>query len=130
MIMPEDDNTTANLEVLLKRLLTNNKDITVAVITTLEGLPIVSILPRRYNETRISAMVATLLSLSERTVVDMEIGEFKQIYIKGNDGYLLIFEAELAVLAVSTTEKAQLGLVFFECERILNEISKILKKEK
>jgi predicted regulator of Ras-like GTPase activity (Roadblock/LC7/MglB family) len=130
MIMPEDDNTAANLEGLLKRLLTNNKDITVAVITTLEGLPIVSILPRRYNETRISAMVATLLSLSERTVVDMEIGEFKQIYIKGNDGYLLIFEAELAVLAVSTTEKAQLGLIFFECERILHEISKILKREK
>jgi len=62
-------------------------------------------------------------------VVDMEIGEFKQIYIKGFDGYLLIFDAELAVLAVSTTEKAKLGLVFFECERAAKEISQILKKE-
>ena len=96
----------------------------------MEGLPILSILPRGYDETRISAMVATLLSLSERTVVDMEIGVFKQIFIKGVDGYLLIFDAEPAVLAVSTTEKAKLGLVFLECERASHEISKILKNEK
>jgi len=128
--MPEEDDTIAKLEALLKKLLASNRDINIAVITSMEGLPIISILPRGYNETRIAAMVATLLSLSERTVVDMEIGEFKQIFIKGDDGYLLVFEAEPAVLAVSTTEKAKLGLIFFECERISYEISKILKKEK
>ena len=128
--MPEEDNITAKLEAILKKLLSSNRDISIAVITSMEGLPIVSILPRGYNETRIAAMVATLLSLSERTVIDMEIGEFKQIFIKGDDGYLLVFEAEPAVLAVSTTQDAKLGLIFFECERILPEISKILKKEK
>jgi len=127
--MPEEDNITAKLEAILKKLLSSNRDISIAVITSMEGLPIVSILPRGYNETRIAAMVATLLSLSERTVIDMEIGEFKQIFIKGDDGYLLVFEAEPAVLAVSTTQDAKLGLIFFECERILPEISKILKKE-
>jgi len=130
MRMPEEDNITAKLEAILKKLLSSNRDISIAVITSMEGLPIVSILPRGYNETRIAAMVATLLSLSERTVIDMEIGEFKQIFIKGDDGYLLVFEAEPAVLAVSTTQDAKLGLIFFECERILPEISKILKKEK
>jgi predicted regulator of Ras-like GTPase activity (Roadblock/LC7/MglB family) len=118
------------LEKVLKRLLANNREISLALITSLEGLPILSILPREYDETRLSAMVATLLSLSERTVVDMEIGLFKQIYIKGIDGYLLVFDAELAALAVSTTEKAKLGLIFLECERASHEISKILKREK
>ncbi len=128
--MPEEDNITRKLEAVLKRLLASNREITLAVITTMEGLPILSILPRGYNETRISAMVATLLSLSERSVLDMEIGIFEQIFIKGLDGYLLIFNSEQAVLAVSTTEKAQLGLVFLECERASYDISKILKKEK
>ncbi|MFW9830013.1 MAG: roadblock/LC7 domain-containing protein [Candidatus Thorarchaeota archaeon] len=130
MIRSRENDTLAKLEAILKKLLSRNRDILLAIVTTMEGLPIISLLPRGYNETRISAMVATLLSLSERTVVDMDIGEFNQIFIKGNDGYLLVFEANPAILAVSTTENAKLGLIFFECERILQEISKILKKEK
>jgi len=128
--MPEEDNITTKLEAFLKRILASNREITLAIITTMEGLPILSILPRGYNETRLSAMVATLLSLSERSVVDMDIGIFKQIFIKGVDGYLLIFNSEQAVLAVSTTEKAKLGLIFLECERASQDISKILKNEK
>ena len=58
----------------------------------------------------------------------MKIGEFKQLYIKGIDGYLLVFEADSAVLAVSTTDKAKLGLIFLECERVSLEISRIMKR--
>ena len=128
--MVNENNLIEKLGLILKRLLASNRDISIAIITSMEGLPILSILPRGYDETRISAMVATMLSLSERVIIEMEIGEFKQIYIKGNDGYLLVFEAESAVLAVSTTEKAKLGLVFLECERASHKISRILKKEK
>jgi predicted regulator of Ras-like GTPase activity (Roadblock/LC7/MglB family) len=130
MIRSRENDTITKLEAILKKLLGSNKDILLAIVTTMEGLPIISVLPRGYNETRISAMVATLLSLSERTVVDMDIGVFNQIFIKGNDGYLLVFEANPAILAVSTTENAKLGLIFFECERVLEEISRILRKEK
>ncbi|MFX1438468.1 MAG: roadblock/LC7 domain-containing protein [Promethearchaeota archaeon] len=118
------------LEKVLERVLASNREITLAMISSMEGLPILSILPKEYNETRLSAMISTLLSLSERTVVEMEIGLFKQIFVKGIDGYLLIFDAEVAVLAISTTAKAKLGLIFLECERASHEISKILKNEK
>ena len=127
--MVKENNTTGKLEAVLKRLIASNRDITFAIITSMEGLPMFSILPRGYDETRISAMVATLRSLSERTVIEMEIGIFKQVYIKGINGYILVLEAEPAILAVSTTENAKLGLVFLECERASYEISKILKKE-
>lgn len=125
--MPEENNFLEELETILKRLLSNNPSITIATISSIEGLPILSLIPQEYNETIISAMVATLLSLSERAVIEMKIGEFKQLYIKGIDGYLLVFEADSAVLAVSTTDKAKLGLIFLECERASLEISKILK---
>ena len=127
--MNKENNKTKKLEAVLRGLLVSNRDITLAIITSMEGLPIFSILPRGYDETVISAMIATLLSLSERTVIEMEIGLFKQIYVKGNHGYILAVEAEPAVLAVSTTEKVKLGLVFLECERVSYEISKILKNE-
>lgn len=118
-----------SLEVILKKLVSSNPKITMATISTVEGLPILSVLPRKANETIISAMVATLLSISERTVVEMEIGKFKQLFVKGINGFLLVFDAEVAVVAVSTNKDAQLGLVIFECERAALEISKILSSE-
>jgi len=127
--MFEENNTMEKLEKILTKLLTGNPDITVAIITSIEGLPILSIIPRGANETLISAIVATLLSLSQRAVIEMEIGEFKQLFIKGIEGYLLVFDATPATLAVSTSNKAQLGLIFFECERASLEISNILRKQ-
>jgi predicted regulator of Ras-like GTPase activity (Roadblock/LC7/MglB family) len=125
--MLEEINSREKLESVLRKLLSNNPSIIIGTISSLEGLPIVSIIPRGSNETMISAIVATLLSLSEKAVMDMNIGEFTQLFIKGVDGYLLIFEANPAVLAVSTTNKAKLGLIFFECERACREISEILQ---
>ncbi|MHA1915952.1 MAG: roadblock/LC7 domain-containing protein [Promethearchaeota archaeon] len=128
--MTGDNNTVLErLEAVLKKLVSSNSKITMATITTVEGLPILSVLPRKANETIISAMVATLLSLSERTVVEMEIGEFKQLFIKGINGFLLVFDAEVSVLAVSTNKDAQLGLIIFECERTALEITKILSSD-
>ena len=126
--MLEENNFLEELEAILKRLLSNNPTITIATISSIEGLPILSLMPRGFNETIFSAMVATLLSLSERAIMEMKIGEFKQLFIKGIDGYLLVFEADSAVLAISTTEKAKLGRIFLECEHASLEISKILNK--
>lgn len=125
-----ENNRTTNLEAVLRDLLHNNRDIEFAIITSIEGIPIFSILPRRYNLSRIAAMTATLLSISERTIVDMELGEFNQMYIKGIDGYILIFDAEEAVLTVSTTKKAKMGVVFFDCKKVLYKIAQILRNEK
>ena len=55
-----------------------------------EGLPVASTLPQGVDETRIRAMAAALLSLSERAIIEMEKGDFDQLYIKGSKGYLMI----------------------------------------
>ena len=128
--MMDENNILLRLKNVLKKLLAANPDILVATITSMEGLPIISIIPQRYEESKISAMVATLLSLSERVVVEMEIGVFNQLHIKGDDGFLLVFDAEPAVLAVSTTSYAKLGLIIFECERASRKIMDILKGKK
>lgn len=125
--MSEDEDFREKLESIIKGLISNNPSIVIATISSLEGLPIVSIIPRESDETMISAIVAALLSLSEKAVMDMKIGEFIQLFIKGINGYLLIFDANPAVLAVSTTDDAKLGLIFLECERACREISKLFK---
>lgn len=128
-IVSNEDSFLADLEAILKKLLSDNPNITIATISSVEGLPILSLIPRGSNETMISAMVAALLSISEKAVMEMQIGEFTQLYIKGFDGYVLVFEAgPTAVLAVSTTSKVKLGLIFLECERAAKEIADIIER--
>ncbi|MHA2049857.1 MAG: roadblock/LC7 domain-containing protein [Promethearchaeota archaeon] len=116
------------LRAVLEKLLRSNPDIIIATITSLEGLPILSILPEGFNELIISATVATMLSLSEKAVIEMKIDEFTQLFIKGKEGNIYLNEAELAVLSVSTTTKPKIGLMFHECEHAAREIAEILKR--
>ena len=55
--MDEENNTIERLKKVLKSLLVHNPNITIASISTIEGLPILSVIPRGYHEGMISAMV-------------------------------------------------------------------------
>lgn len=119
--------TTENLDDILKKLLSAIPEVKEAAIVSAEGLPIASALPQGRDETRIAAMTAALLSLSERAVIEMEKGEFEQLYVKGNDGYLLVMQAgPNAVLTVSTTKDVRLGLIFLDCKRTCEKIAKLI----
>ena len=119
--------TADSLDDILKKLLAAIPEVKSAAIVSAEGLPIASALPQGVDETRIAAMTAALLSLAERAVIEMEKGEFDQLYIKGNEGYLLVMQAgPNAVLTVSTTKDVRLGLIFLDCKRTCEKISKLI----
>jgi predicted regulator of Ras-like GTPase activity (Roadblock/LC7/MglB family) len=107
----------------------NIPEIKAAMIVTIQGIPIASALPKGMDETRIAAITAALWSLSERAVIDMEKGNFQQLYVKGNNGYFLVIPAGSdAVLSVSITKTVRLGLIFLECRRAADKIAKIISK--
>ncbi len=119
--------TTESLDEILKKLLAAIPEVKAAAIVSAEGLPIASALPQGVDETRIAAMTAALLSLAERSVIEMEKGEFDQLYVKGSDGYLLVLQAgPNAVLTVSTTKDVRLGLIFLDCKRTCEKIAKLI----
>ena len=119
--------TTENLDDILKKLLSAIPEVKAAAIVSAEGLPIASALPQGVDETRIAAMPAALLSLSERAVIEMEKGEFDQLYVKGTEGYLLVLQAgPNAVLTVSTSKDVRLGLIFLDCRRTCEKIALLI----
>ena len=119
--------TTDSLDDILKKLLAAIPEVKAAAIVSAEGLPIASALPQGVDETRIAAMTAALLSLAERSVIEMDKGEFDQLYVKGSDGYLLVLQAgPNAVLTVSTTKDVRLGLIFLDCKRTCEKIGKLI----
>ena len=115
---------------ILKQLLGANPEVKAAAIISTEGLPIAALLPKSVDETKIAAMTATLLSLSERAIIDMRKGDFHQLHVKGSEGDLLIMEAGLnAVLTVSTTNDIKLGLILLDCKRTCEKIAKLFDKD-
>ncbi|GAH53074.1 unnamed protein product [marine sediment metagenome] len=115
---------------ILKKLLVANPEAKAAAIISPEGLPIASALPKSVDETKISAMTATLLSLSERAIIDMRKGDFHQLHIKGSKGDLIVMQAGLnAVLTVSTTNDIKLGLILLDCRRACEKIAKSFNED-
>ena len=122
-----DPSTPESLDDLLKKLLGAIPEVKAAAIVSAEGLPIASALPQGVDETRIAAMTAALLSLSERAIIEMGKGDFDQLYVKGSDGYLLILQAgPNAVLTVSTTSEVRLGLILLDCRRTCEKIAQLI----
>lgn len=116
-----------DLEELLKKFLNRNPKSDLAVIVTNEGLPIVTSISQRLDEVKICTMAATLFSLSNMAIDDMSRGEFKELFIKGKEGYLLLFQAgESTIFLVSTAIDIQLRLIMTECIRVCEKIAKLL----
>lgn len=122
-----DASTPESLDDLLKKLLGAIPEVKAAAIVSAEGLPIASALPQGVDETRIAAMTAALLSLSERAIIEMGKGDFDQLYVKGSSGYLLILQAgPNAVLTVSTSSEVRLGLILLDCRRTCEKIAQLI----
>jgi len=122
-----EPSTPDSLDDLLKKLLGAIPEVKAAAIVSAEGLPIASALPQGVDETRIAAMTAALLSLSERAIIEMNKGDFDQLYVKGSDGYLLILQAgPNAVLTVSTSKDVRLGLILLDCRRTCEKIAQLI----
>ncbi|MHA1238354.1 MAG: roadblock/LC7 domain-containing protein [Candidatus Odinarchaeia archaeon] len=115
------------LEDILKKLQATVPQIQAAAIVSIEGLPIASALPSGIDETMIAAMTAAMLSLGEKAAAELGKGELEQVYIKGTDGYIIATGAgPNAVLTLSTTKDAKLGLIFLEMSRAAKKIAEMV----
>ncbi len=98
-----------------------------AALVTSDGLLISSSLPSHMDEDKISAMVAALLSLSERAVEELDKGSPEQVTVKGSKGYIVLTSAgEEAVLAVITNLSAKLGLVYLDVKNAARKLQEVL----
>ncbi len=121
------EESSETLDDILKKLLASIPEVKAASIVSVEGLPIASALPRNVDETRVAAMTAAMLSLGERAAQEFEKGDMEQVFVRGVDGYILVMGAgPNAVLTVSATKDVKLGLIFLDCKRACEKISKLV----
>lgn len=111
----------------LKNLQISSPDIQASAIVSVDGLIIASALPGNVEEDRVSAMSAAMLSLGERISLELQRGELDQVYIRGNDGYVMLTAVGYdAVLTVMASAEAKLGLIFLDISRTAEKLAQLI----
>jgi hypothetical protein len=98
-----------------------------AVLVSVDGLAIASVLPSSADEDRVAAMGAAILSLGERVASELNKGSLDQLYIKGSTGYVIFTGIkDVAVLGVLAPVNAKLGLLLMEIQRTIKKLEQEL----
>ncbi len=118
---------TDQLNERLRDLQVSSPDVEAAAIVSVDGLNMASSLPGNIESDRVSAMSAAMLSLGERIASELGRGGLEQVYVRGENGYVLLSAiGEEAVLTVLAREQAKLGLIFLDMSRAVKELESLL----
>jgi hypothetical protein len=111
----------------LHDLLGRTPDVEASAVVSVDGLTIAAVLPSSVEEDRVAAMSAAMLSLGERIAGELGRGSLDEVYIHGDDGYVLLTSiGNGAVLTVLARKHAKLGLVFLEMRRAAADLEKLV----
>lgn len=111
---------------LLKDLEATAPDVEASAVVSLDGMMIVSALPDDIKGDRIATMSAAMLLLGEKTVKELECGGLSQVYVKGENGYVVLMASGSgAVLTALTQKDAELGPVSSNMKRTAEGVAKV-----
>ncbi len=111
---------------LLKDLEATAPDVEASAVVSLDGLMIVSALPDDIKGDRIATMSAAMLLLGEKTVKELACGGLSQVYVKGENGYVVLMASGSgAVLTALTQKDAELGPVSSNMKRTAEGVAKV-----
>jgi len=111
----------------LRDLQASSPDVEGSAIVSVDGLSIASALHQEIEEDRVSAMSAAMLSLGERIASELGRGILEQVYIRGQNGYVLLMAVgEEAVLTVMARKEAKLGLILLDMKRAVKDLEAMI----
>jgi uncharacterized protein len=112
----------------LRQMQAASPDIEASAVVSVDGLIIASALPSEVEEDRVSAMSAAMLSLGERISAELGRGSLEQVYIKGDNGFVILTSiGGEAVLTALVAQNAKLGLVFLEMGRAVEDLEHMVE---
>jgi uncharacterized protein len=111
----------------LRELQASSPDIEGSAIISVDGLSIASNLLANVEEDRVSAMSAAMLSLGERIASELGRGLLDQVYIRGENGYVILMSVgEDAVLTSMARKEAKLGLILLDMQRAVKDLVSLI----
>ncbi len=118
---------TEQMVARLRDLQAGTADIEASAVVSVDGLIMASSLPAGIEEDRVSAMSAAMISLGERIAQELSRGTLDQVYIRGDNGYVVLMSVgEEAVLTGLARNNAKLGLIFLDMKRAAEDLAKFV----
>jgi len=116
-----------DLNKALADLQSSSSDVEACAVVSEDGLIMASALPQGVEEARVAAMSAVMLSMGVRTAIELNRGNLEQIFVKGDDGFVVILQAGAnGVLMGMARKEAKLGLLFLDMSRAAQQTAEIL----
>jgi predicted regulator of Ras-like GTPase activity (Roadblock/LC7/MglB family) len=111
----------------LRDLQASSPDVEASAVISFDGLTIASALPENVEEDRVAAMSAAMLSLGERISGELGRGNLDQVYIRGENGFMVLMAVgSEAVLTVLARKQAKLGLLFLDMRRSTQDLAELV----
>ncbi|MEM1658797.1 MAG: roadblock/LC7 domain-containing protein [Candidatus Jordarchaeales archaeon] len=113
---------------VLKELERRVADVLGSAVVSSEGMLVASDLPSEVADPRlVAAMAVATLGIGKRTVAELGQGMLQRVLITGSGGQTVVMSVgEEHLLTVLVRSDANLGLVFWEMEKAIEEIKKLL----
>ena len=112
---------------MLSQLETNVPGIESTALFDMDGLVVASRLAEDVDDEMIGAMSASILSIGNRSGQELERGSMKRIFVEGDNGSIVIMSVGEDIVLVALVEpNVKLGMLFFECRRIIKRILEII----
>lgn len=115
------------LAAALDQLMEESPDVQAAALVSMDGFTMASAMPQGMQEDRVGAMSAAILGLGERAAAELGRGQLTQVFIEGDDGYVVLIAAgQRAVLTTLAHSESKLGLVLYDMKATAQAIAGIL----
>lgn len=115
------------LAEVLRNLVSGSTDIQGVAVISMDGLVIAAELPTKLDQARVGAVAAGILSLSGRSVGQLQRGELQQTLIQGTEGNVIItYAGKNAAFVALTGKDVNLGMAFLEAREGAQKVSEIL----
>ena len=118
---------TDKMSERLRDMQASSPDVEASAVISVDGLTIASALPESVEGDRVAAMSAAMLSLGERISGELGRGNLDQIYIRGENGFMILMAVgSEAVLTVLARKQAKLGLLFLDMRRATQDLAELI----
>jgi len=114
---------------VLSELEKRDPDVLGSVIMRSDGLIVASALREDIDRDLVAAMCTSLLSVSQRVLQELNLGDIESSIIRGKNGIVMTIEVvpDVAIAALAKKD-ANLGLLYIELRRAADKIKNVLAK--
>lgn len=121
------ESVSQSLTRIMENFLGQNAGLEAAAIVTTDGLVIANAQRVSIDLDVMAAIPSSILSFGKKMVKELMGGSLGQVYIRGERGYVVIFDAGEDLFLTALAEKgANPGLVFLDMERMIHRIVEVL----